>query len=93
MFLTKLAQQTVTEGDPLTMECEVIGTPEPTIQWLCDGNPLPENVNLNESYDGRVARLNVERVGLENSGLYECCAENSGGEAFVSARVTVQSKC
>ena len=93
MFLTKLPNKTLNDGDFLLLECDVIGSPEPNIRWLRDGLDLPDSLSFNSQYDGRVARLRVERMAVEDEGLFECVAENSAGKVSMDARVHVQSEC
>ena len=93
MFLTKLPNKTLNDGDSLLLECDVIGSPEPNIRWLRDGLDLPDSLSFNSQYDGRVARLRVERMVVEDEGLFECVAENSAGKVSMDARVHVQSEC
>ena len=93
MFLTKLPNKTLNDGDSLLLECDVIGSPEPSIRWLRDGRDLPDSLSFSSQYDGRVARLRVDDMRVEEEGLFECVAENSAGKVSMDARVNVQSEC
>ena len=47
MFLSKLPpSQTLSDGDTLTLQCDVIGSPEPEVHWLRDGLDLPDTLTL-----------------------------------------------
>ncbi|XP_070206034.1 titin homolog isoform X4 [Littorina saxatilis] len=90
MFLIRLLNKTVNDGDTLVMECDVIGSPEPSILWLRDGLDLPDSLSYSTQYDGRVARLQVDNIGVDDEGVFGCVAENSVGKVSMDARVSVQ---
>jgi hypothetical protein len=91
VFLGKLRGKTISDGDPLTLEVEVIGSPEPTVRWLRDGLDLPVTLTSTQ-YDGRLATLKVDEMGVEDEGVFEVVAENPAGKASLNARITVQSE-
>lgn len=92
MFLTKFTKSVIKVGDKLLLECDVIGSPEPEINWTKDGRPLQEDCPYNEMYDGRTAKLEIEDVTTDDSGKYECIAVNEAGRVSLDAIVTVQGK-
>ncbi|XP_012941023.1 myosin light chain kinase, smooth muscle [Aplysia californica] len=92
MFLTKLTNPVVNDGERLVLECDVIGSPEPHISWLKDGLELGDDRSFSCSYDGRLASLQLDSVCLEDAGVYQCVARNTAGRVSMDATVTVQVK-
>ncbi|KAL8604619.1 hypothetical protein ACOMHN_013399 [Nucella lapillus] len=92
MFLSKLRDLTLNEGDSLLLECDVVGSPEPSVHWLRDGLDLPDTLSYLIQYDGRTARFIVEKMGVGEEGVFRCLARNEAGSASVDARVTVQKR-
>ncbi len=90
MFLTQLTSSTLTLGDKLVLECDVIGSPEPELSWTKDGQPMRETCSFNQMYDGRTARLEVDDVRVQDSGRYECVAVNEAGRVSSDANITVK---
>lgn len=90
MFLNKPSSQIINGGDKVVLECDVIGSPQPSITWTRDGHPLTENGRYKQSYDGRVSVLIISQSVVEDSGKYECMAVNSSGKVSVDALIVVK---
>ncbi|CAH2316004.1 hemicentin-2 [Pelobates cultripes] len=56
--------------EPLVLECQVSGTPPPTLSWWKDGIPLPSSG----------AKLQIKSISLDDEGVYTCVATNPAGE-------------
>ncbi|XP_019904244.2 roundabout homolog 1 isoform X2 [Esox lucius] len=75
-------------GSPATLSCRADGTPEPTIQWLRNGQPL-EMAKLDSQSqpivlpEGSLFFLSVTpgRRSQSHEGVYACMARNSAGKA------------
>lgn len=66
-------------GVPVTIICNVVGVPIPTILWQRNGMYLTQNTSDTIiSDDGSLTILNVTK---ESAGSYTCDAENLGGIA------------
>uniref|UniRef100_A0A2A4JKA5 Hemolin n=2 Tax=Heliothis virescens TaxID=7102 RepID=A0A2A4JKA5_HELVI len=66
-------------GSNVTLQCDVIGFPLPTVRWLFEGNALTDNTtDLSFNDVGNVYILNAS---AKHEGLYICVAENNGGVA------------
>lgn len=53
-FTSPLRDANVSAGQPVTMECRVIGQPKPTVQWYKDSNklePSPDFQVVNYSFN------------------------------------------
>ncbi|XP_060074132.1 myosin light chain kinase, smooth muscle-like [Ylistrum balloti] len=92
IFLTKPSSKILNGGDTLLLDCDVIGTPKPKICWTRDGNELTSNHGCKETYDGRVATLRISDASKDDSGKYECTAENNEGKVTVDALIVVKAK-
>ena len=87
-----LAPQEFNKSDTeFTLRCTASGVPPPKFTWYKDGvkvetqvthHILPNEVTLSE--------LKRTRIKVEDSGLYECLATNSVGEANSSAIIAIQ---
>ncbi|XP_007942419.2 hemicentin-2 [Orycteropus afer afer] len=66
-------------GQSLTLECDANGFPTPEIEWLKDGQLIPEAGN-HYLLDGSRS-LHFPRIQEGDSGLYSCRAENQAGTA------------
>uniref|UniRef100_A0AAR2IWC7 Contactin-5 n=1 Tax=Pygocentrus nattereri TaxID=42514 RepID=A0AAR2IWC7_PYGNA len=67
------------KGVTVRLECFALGNPVPTITWRKINGNIPKKARLRKSQ----AVLEIPNIQLEDSGSYECKAENSrGGTAF-----------
>ncbi|XP_038640411.1 neuroplastin b isoform X3 [Scyliorhinus canicula] len=88
-FVKSPLSETKLTGDTFELYCDVVGSPTPEIQWwyaevnrgdsfiqLWDG-AWKRRVSINTaSGSNRVSVLRVTRLGLEDTGTYECRASN-----------------
>ncbi|XP_019742951.1 contactin-5 [Hippocampus comes] len=66
-------------GVTVRLECFALGNPVPTITWRKINGNIPKKARLRKSQ----AVLEIPNIQLEDSGAYECKAENQrGGTAF-----------
>ncbi|XP_068613008.1 contactin-5-like [Brachionichthys hirsutus] len=67
------------KGVTVRLECFALGNPVPTITWRKINGNIPKKARLRKSQ----AVLEIPNIQLEDSGTYECKAENpKGGTAF-----------
>ncbi|KAI6189497.1 Muscle M-line assembly protein unc-89 [Aphelenchoides bicaudatus] len=85
-FQPSLVNQVVREGEPATVQVRVSGEPKPRINWTLDDKPIQESENVRVTFepDGWT-RVQINRVGPENIGLYMITASNESGEARTGA--------
>ncbi|KAJ8405912.1 hypothetical protein AAFF_G00313490 [Aldrovandia affinis] len=70
---------TAAKGVTVRLECFALGNPVPTITWRKMNGNIPKKARLRKSQ----AILEIPNIQLEDSGSYECKAENPrGGNAF-----------
>ncbi|XP_067362041.1 contactin-4 isoform X1 [Channa argus] len=69
----------------LQWECKAIGKPRPTYRWLKNAEPL--------TTEGRIhvegGKLTISRIGVLDSGMYQCVSENEHGAIYASAELKV----
>ncbi|XP_049548718.1 hemicentin-2-like [Anopheles darlingi] len=70
---------------PITLECDVSGTPEPKINWFKEGEPFVQNKSNSSS-----TSIGIEYAIPTNSGLYECIAANKIGNITLTRNVIVR---
>ncbi|XP_030621020.1 hemicentin-1 [Chanos chanos] len=71
----------------LELQCVAEGSPPPILSWLKDGQPLEESSAVVES-DGQLLRIN--KIQVEDAGLYTCLASSPAGEDGKNHWVRVQ---
>uniref|UniRef100_A0A8C3XG01 Contactin-2 n=1 Tax=Cyanoderma ruficeps TaxID=181631 RepID=A0A8C3XG01_9PASS len=74
-------------GSDLRWSCVASGKPRPTVRWLRDGQPLTSQNRI----EVRGGELRFSRLVQEDSGMYQCVAENKHGTVYASAELTVQA--
>ena len=73
--------QTVNEGDNLTLMCNVCGMPPPMVSWMTP------NVQRHSGY-----MLNIVNINRSQAGEYNCEASNECDNATEKATIDVQCK-
>ncbi|XP_033220601.1 interference hedgehog-like isoform X2 [Belonocnema kinseyi] len=66
---------TFAEGGELDLSCSVTGQPEPTVEWLINGETLVPNNNV----EIRGATLSISVVEKKHAGIVQCVASNEYG--------------
>uniref|UniRef100_A0A8C3L9I5 Contactin 2 n=1 Tax=Chrysolophus pictus TaxID=9089 RepID=A0A8C3L9I5_CHRPC len=74
-------------GSDLRWSCVASGKPRPAVRWLRDGQPLASQNRIEVSG----GELRFSKLVLEDSGMYQCVAENKHGTVYASAELTVQA--
>ncbi|KAG7456081.1 hypothetical protein MATL_G00247960 [Megalops atlanticus] len=64
-------------GSELTMSCEATGKPLPEVRWLKNGVPLGQD------------EVKFSSLTVEDSGMYQCIAENKHGSIYANAELRV----
>ena len=80
------AKYVVVQGQDFSLPCEATGDPRPTVIWSMSGGDLPSNVQQT----GNIIRILNARP--ENSGVFVCYAENSGGTDQQATIIEVERK-
>jgi len=80
------------EGAPFVLECQISGSPSPTVSWF------RENENIDSCPDYVITKINgtctlrTKSSKAEHAARYTCLAVNSAGEASSTAKVNVIRK-
>ncbi|KAK5973290.1 hypothetical protein GCK32_013682, partial [Trichostrongylus colubriformis] len=90
-IITKLTDAQVDEGSRFEFVARIEGEPEPKITWLKDGIDVKSNIDYRQEFVNGVASLVIEETFIEDTATYTVRAENIGGVAESSARLTVKS--
>ncbi|XP_030634184.1 contactin-2 [Chanos chanos] len=85
-WLQVMSDSEVEISSELHWSCIASGKPRPTIRWLRNGQPLgtQDRVEVNNG------RLKISNLALEDSGMYQCVAENKHGTIYSNAELRVQ---
>ncbi|XP_072408881.1 neogenin-like isoform X6 [Chiloscyllium punctatum] len=85
-FLKRPANIYAHESMDIVFECEVIGSPMPTVKWIKNGDMV-----IPSDYFKIVNERNLQVLGLVKSdeGLYQCVAENDVGNERASAQLII----
>uniref|UniRef100_A0A663F4Y0 Cell adhesion associated, onco regulated n=1 Tax=Aquila chrysaetos chrysaetos TaxID=223781 RepID=A0A663F4Y0_AQUCH len=81
-----LQDETVAAGATVHFWCDVRGSPAPTLAWLHNAAPL----RLSPRHLPTGNRLRIRGVTQEDSGLYQCVANNGVGFVQSTGRLRVQ---
>ncbi|XP_033633460.1 uncharacterized protein LOC117295006 [Asterias rubens] len=73
------AEETLSEGEGLTLHCHASGSPTPTIRWLKDRSPV--DVKDPRIHVAPTGTLYITSLKTEDAGQYSCVVVNSAGMA------------
>lgn len=82
-----LQDETVAVGTTVSLRCAAHGSPAPALTWLHNAAPLrasPRHFLLGSS-------LQIRGVTMQDSGVYQCVADNGVGFAQSAGRLHVQA--
>ncbi|XP_028288442.1 vascular endothelial growth factor receptor 1 isoform X2 [Parambassis ranga] len=89
VLLTNLTDCTVNVSSSVTLSCPSQGVPPPTITWYKDERALLQGSGIViAAGDGT---LHIDRITVEDQGLYTCQATNERGSAESSAYIWVNT--
>ena len=92
-FATYPQNQTVREGDNVTLFCNATGNPKPTISWTIGGSSLNITVHPRISLTSDRKQLTVRNVKRTDSpNKYRCLANNSV-ETITSDAASLNVQC
>lgn len=75
------------EGETVVLECEFQCDPSTKIAWVKDGREIKPSAEFRTFFDGQTARLTINHMTEDKSGLFKCNALSKFGEAHTSAMV------
>lgn len=74
----------------LEIPCDVSGHPEPYVTWFRNSEAIDLSINIYKKRNDNT--LVIEKVGLDDSGIFQCLASNEAGEKSSYAWIKVKSK-
>ncbi|XP_029111976.1 neogenin 1a isoform X4 [Scleropages formosus] len=85
-FLKKPSNLYARESMDIVFECEVTGSPPPTVKWVKNGDAV-----IPSDYFRIVKEHNLQVLGLVKSdeGFYQCMAENDAGNVQAGAQLVI----
>ncbi|XP_070815011.1 contactin-2 [Chaetodon trifascialis] len=85
-WLQVMSDSEVEISSELHWSCIAAGKPRPSIRWLRNGQPL----STQDRVEVNGPRLKISNLALEDSGMYQCVAENKHGTIYSTAELRVQ---
>ncbi|XP_064162210.1 contactin-2 [Anguilla rostrata] len=85
-WLQVMSDSEVEISAQLRWSCMAAGKPRPSVRWLRNGQPLASQDRV--EIDG--GQLKISNLALEDSGMYQCVAENKHGTIYSNAELRVQ---
>ena len=91
----------VRERSTITIMCEAIGYPPPTLKWSIINGTLSDRVSLSDNVSVPTGNGNVTRVSInltitnayrDDTGVYTCSAINTIGRDNSNVNITIQCK-
>ncbi|XP_012273370.1 obscurin isoform X3 [Orussus abietinus] len=92
-FTKSLENAKVVVGQPVKLEAQIVGFPNPEVQWIKDGvlvRPTKE-INFVNEPNGMIG-LSIEKARPEDAGTYSLIVSNKLGEIKGVAKVDVEEK-
>ena len=83
---------TVIIDDSVILDCPAVGTPDPEVIWLKNGEPLDYENNRQYSLQANGKRLLIQMAKEADDGIYTCVAANEAGSTEESFDLDVWSK-
>lgn len=90
--LSSLSDTTVICGKSTMLQCEVRGSPIPTILWRKNGRVIGNTKDFQQTYENNMARLTIKDILVQDGGCYDCVARNTHGVVTTTCKVTVSGK-
>lgn len=75
--------------DPVTLECVIVGRPEPEVIWYHNTQPIKESERVRLLFRGDKCSLLFNGIGTQNAGTYRCSAVNPMGSCYTECKVRV----
>ncbi|XP_060008011.1 striated muscle preferentially expressed protein kinase isoform X3 [Lagenorhynchus albirostris] len=91
-FKVSLMDQSVREGQDVTMSIRVQGEPKPVVSWLRNRQPVrPDQRRFAEEAEGGLCQLRILAAERGDAGFYTCKAVNEYGARQCEARLEVRA--
>lgn len=84
---------TVTEGESVTLECQISGHPTPVIMWFREDYQIESSIDFQITYKSGFARMVIREAFAEDSGRFSCTATSEAGTVSTSCYLLVKGNC
>ncbi|KAM4608731.1 titin-like [Polymixia lowei] len=85
-----LKNTNVTEGESVTLECQITGHPAPVVMWFREDYKIESSIDFQITYERGFARLVIREAFAEDSGRFTCTATSEAGTVSTSCYLLVQ---
>ncbi|XP_013787479.1 titin-like, partial [Limulus polyphemus] len=92
LFTKKIQPCPVVVGDTAKFDCTFTGTPTPTITWYRENFPISPSQKFMIKTTDKTSTLTIEKVCINDSGMFSVKAENRGGSAKSSSNLVVEGR-
>lgn len=97
-IISAFSEKVVSPAEPVSLVCNVKGTPLPTVTWTLDDDPILKGSGhrisqMITSEGNVVSYLNISSSQVRDGGVYRCTANNSAGVVLYQARINVRGAC
>ncbi|CAC5377019.1 MYLK [Mytilus coruscus] len=89
-FLADLVDVRVSEGQSVTLQCQVSGIPRPDVAWAMNNKRIKPSKFFRMTYEDNTSTLVIAGAYPEDDGEYVCSATNSLGTARCSCHLYVE---
>ncbi|KAM6978117.1 LOW QUALITY PROTEIN: titin-like [Tautogolabrus adspersus] len=89
-LIAGLKNATVTEGESVTLECQISGHPAPTILWFREDYKIESSIDFQITYMNGFARMVIREAFAEDSGRFTCTATSEAGTVSTSCYLLVK---
>ncbi|KAM3863002.1 myopalladin [Diretmus argenteus] len=93
-FVEKLQNTGIPEGNPVRLECRVLGMPPPVIFWKKDNDSIPktkDRFSMHQDATGYVC-LSIQPTKKEDAGWYTVSAKNEAGIISCTSRLDIYAQ-
>jgi len=93
-FTRKIKDTQVIEKKVTKLEAEIVGVPKPDVAWFRNGAEISKDDDRIQTHDakGGVFQLIIKNSQNDDTGIYECRATNSIGQAVCKAQLEIETK-
>ncbi|EEB20549.1 CAVP-target protein, putative, partial [Pediculus humanus corporis] len=84
-----LVSQYVKDGDPVVLQCRIIGSEKFDVVWLHNNKEIKPSKDFEYAHEANIYKLKINEIFPEDSGIYTCEAFNDAGESFSSCTLIV----
>nr|XP_023659474.1 contactin-2-like [Paramormyrops kingsleyae]XP_023659476.1 contactin-2-like [Paramormyrops kingsleyae] len=85
-WLHVMSDSEVEISSELRWSCASAGKPRPSVRWLRNG----QSISTQDRIEVNGGLLKISHLALEDSGMYQCVAENKHGTIYSNAELRVQ---